>query len=111
MPALGAIERGDPARRLDAVDLRHPHVHQHDVGAQPLGLGDALGAVARLADDLDAVARVSSAIRSPSRTSWKSSTSRTRTLMPRSPSRARAAAARRPRSRPPAAAPCRTSPP
>ena len=38
---------------LDPVELGHPHVHQHDVGAQPLGLGDAGRAVGRLADDLE----------------------------------------------------------
>ena len=46
------VERDDPPRRLDPVHVGHPHVHQHDVGAQALGLGDGGDAVARLADDL-----------------------------------------------------------
>ena len=37
----------------DAVDARHLHVHEHDVGAQLAGQLDGLGAVPGLADDLD----------------------------------------------------------
>ena len=44
---------GDLARRLDAVEARHADVHEHDVRAERVGLGDGLVAVARLADDLD----------------------------------------------------------
>ena len=44
---------GDPAGRLEAVHHRHPDVHQHHVGVLAGGEGDGLGAVARLADDLD----------------------------------------------------------
>src|SRR5581483_6159273 len=43
----------DPSRRLEAVEVRHPDVHQHDVGAQRPDLVDRLTAVRRLADDLD----------------------------------------------------------
>ena len=38
---------------LDAVDARHLHVHEDDVGAQLAGQLDGLGAVPGLADDLD----------------------------------------------------------
>ena len=43
------------AQRLDAVHAGHLDVHQDDVGPQFLGAGDSLGAVGRLADDLDVV--------------------------------------------------------
>ena len=36
-------------------NLRHPHVHQHDVGVQRDGLFHGLRAVRRLADDGDSV--------------------------------------------------------
>ena len=39
--------------RLDAVHDRHPDVHEHHVGLCALGEGDRLGAVRRLADDID----------------------------------------------------------
>ena len=39
--------------RLDAVHLRHPQVHDHDVGAAALGERDRRLAVGRLADDAD----------------------------------------------------------
>ena len=45
----------DRARRLDAVDPRHAHVHQHDVGRELLGLRDRLFAVLGFGDHLDAV--------------------------------------------------------
>ena len=55
----GASSRaGEQPGRLDAVEPRHPHVHQHDVGAgggQPL---HGLAAVARLAHDLEVVLAV-----------------------------------------------------
>ena len=41
----------DQARRLHAIHLRHPHVHQHDVRSQPRGGGDRLATVAGLAED------------------------------------------------------------
>ena len=44
---------GEAAGRLDPVELRHPHVHQDDVGQQPQRLVDAGAAVVGLADDLD----------------------------------------------------------
>ena len=40
------------ARGLDAVQLRHGHVHHHDVGLQLLGQFDGFAAVARFAHDL-----------------------------------------------------------
>jgi hypothetical protein len=43
----------DAARGLDAVDARHADVHEHDVGQCLPRARDRLGAVARLADDLD----------------------------------------------------------
>ena len=43
------------ARRLDPVELRHAHVHQHDMGAQAERLGDCLLSVCGLADDLHAL--------------------------------------------------------
>ena len=57
----------DLLRRLDAVHLRHPQVHDHDVGPAALGQRDGRLAVAGLAHDAD-VRRASSARRRPSRT-------------------------------------------
>ena len=46
--------RGDPRRRLDAVDARHPDVHQHDVRAQGRRpTATPLVTVAGLAEHLD----------------------------------------------------------
>ena len=45
--------RDDLLGRLDAVHLRHAEVHDHDVGAAPLGERDRGLAVGRLADDAD----------------------------------------------------------
>ena len=42
----------DPSRRLDAVELRHLHVHDREVGLEPKRERDRLLAVARLADDV-----------------------------------------------------------
>ena len=46
---------GDPARRRDAVDAGHREVHEHDVGPQADRRLDALLAVRRARDDLDAL--------------------------------------------------------
>ena len=43
----------DVARRLDAVELGHADVHQHDGRVEARGLLDRLDAVARLGDDVD----------------------------------------------------------
>ncbi len=48
----------DGPRRLDPVEHRHAHVHQHHVGPVELDEADGVGAVGRLADDLDAVLRL-----------------------------------------------------
>ena len=45
---------GRPAR-LDAAALRHPDVHEHDVGQRLAGHGHRLGPVARLPDQIDVV--------------------------------------------------------
>jgi len=37
----------------DAVDGRHPHVHEHHIGGERADQPGHLGPVARLADDLD----------------------------------------------------------
>jgi hypothetical protein len=37
---------GDPSGGLQAVHVRHAHVHQHDLGQEPAGELDRLGAVA-----------------------------------------------------------------
>ena len=49
--ALGGRE--NPLGRLDAVHHRHPDVHQDDVGCSRAASSTALGAVARLADELE----------------------------------------------------------
>ena len=50
------VARGDDAAgRLDAVELGHADVHQHDVGLQPARHVDRLHAVDGLADHLDVV--------------------------------------------------------
>ena len=51
-PRLGDA-REDLLGRLDAVHLRHPQVHDHDVGPAPLGERDRRLAVRGLADDAD----------------------------------------------------------
>ncbi len=45
------------ARRLDAVQVRHPHIHEHDVGLQLASEPDRVGAVDGLPDDVDARVR------------------------------------------------------
>jgi uncharacterized membrane protein len=50
--------RGDPAGRLDAVEHRHPDVHQQHVWCLPLGQVHGLLAVGGLAHHLDVVLRV-----------------------------------------------------
>jgi hypothetical protein len=46
--------RGDHlARGLDAVELGHADVHEHDVGLEPARGVDRLAAVGRLADDVE----------------------------------------------------------
>ena len=45
----------DPARRLDAVELGHADVHEHDVGLEVVGHRHRLGAVGGLADDVEVV--------------------------------------------------------
>src|SRR4051812_14222231 len=50
--ACAAVREQAP-RRLDAVELGHAHVHQHDVRLEPPRLGDRLDAVGRLADNVD----------------------------------------------------------
>ena len=47
-----------PRQRRDAVEPRHREVEQHDVGREPLRLGDRGLAVGRLPDDLDVVLQV-----------------------------------------------------
>ena len=47
------IDRRDPSRRGDAVDARHPDVHQDHVGAERFDEGDGLRSVTGLGDDLD----------------------------------------------------------
>ena len=54
---LGRAVGEEPARRLDAVELRHAHVHQHDVRREPLPFGDRLEPVRGFADDLDVLLR------------------------------------------------------
>ena len=44
---------GDPSCRLDPVEVRHPDVHEDDVGAQCLGGVDRGEAVGGFADDLE----------------------------------------------------------
>ena len=51
----GVIGGEDPPRRLEAVELGHADVHQHDRGPEASGLVDRLESVARLGDDLDVV--------------------------------------------------------
>jgi hypothetical protein len=47
-----AFERvGDLARRQDAVDSRHAHIHEHHVGSKGRGKRDSFGAVGGPADD------------------------------------------------------------
>ena len=47
-----AFERvGDLARRQDAVDARHAHIHEHDVGPKGRGKRDSFGAVRSPAND------------------------------------------------------------
>ena len=56
---LGRVRpRADPGRRGDAVHARHPDVHQHDVGRVGVERRRHLVAVARLADDPQAVRAV-----------------------------------------------------
>jgi hypothetical protein len=45
----------DPPGRLDAIHLRHPDVHEYDVGASGVGLLDRVESVAGFADHLDVV--------------------------------------------------------
>jgi hypothetical protein len=45
---------GRPAR-LDAAALRHPDVHEHDIGQRFAGHGHRLGPVARLSDHVNVV--------------------------------------------------------
>jgi hypothetical protein len=45
----------EPPGRLDAVDARHPDVHQDDVGAKRETPVHRLGAVGRLPDDSERV--------------------------------------------------------
>ena len=67
----------DPARRLDAVDARHVHVHQHHVGLRDRDRRDDLVAARRLADNLDVVRRSPAAPCSPARNAaWSSATAR-----------------------------------
>ena len=56
---------------------RHPHVHQHDVGRARRGQRDGLGAVRRLADDLDVGLGVEQRPEAARTSAW-SSASRTR---------------------------------
>ena len=51
-------DRGQPRRRVQAVELRHHDVHEDHVGAVRLAEVQRLAAVARLGDDLDAVERL-----------------------------------------------------
>ena len=53
-PARGPLGQEDLPGRLDAVHLRHPDVHQHDVGGELVDQPDRLDAVAGRADDLHA---------------------------------------------------------
>ena len=53
--ALVSFERHDLARGLDAVHLRHLHVHEHHVRVQPSRELERLGAVAGLAHHFDVV--------------------------------------------------------
>jgi len=47
-----AFERvGDLARRQDAVDARHGHIHEHDVGPKGRGKRDGFGPVGSPADN------------------------------------------------------------
>jgi hypothetical protein len=49
----GGVAPGEqPARRLDAVQSRHPHVHQHDVRPAQAREFDRLGAVRGLGHDV-----------------------------------------------------------
>jgi hypothetical protein len=50
-----AVGGHDPPGGLDAVDARHPDVHQDHVGVQFPGQPDRLGPVAGLAHDVDVV--------------------------------------------------------
>ena len=55
MTPSSACVLGDLSRRGEPVDVGHADVHQHDVGPLAAGELDRLGAVGRLADDLDVV--------------------------------------------------------
>ena len=50
--ARGAGPGGDPAGGLDAVEIRHADVHQHDLRTQPPRRLDHFFAVTRLSDHL-----------------------------------------------------------
>ena len=56
-PDLGMLAR-DRLGGGDAVDVRHPHVHDHDVGPMPRGSGGGLPAVRRLRDHLEVAVRL-----------------------------------------------------
>jgi hypothetical protein len=43
----------DPARRFEAIHLRHVHVHDHDVRFEPFGLYRGLEAISSRAHDLN----------------------------------------------------------
>ena len=43
----------DPGRRLEAAQVRHDHVHEDDIGSEPVCLGDRALAVLGFAHDLD----------------------------------------------------------
>ncbi len=46
------VRFGQPPRGLDAVELRHGHVHHHHVGLQALGEFDGVPAIGGFSDDL-----------------------------------------------------------
>jgi hypothetical protein len=50
---LVVTQRHHPAGGLDAVEIRHPHVHQDDVRPKGARQLDGFGAVAGLSDDLE----------------------------------------------------------
>ena len=72
----------DLLHRVDAGEVGHRQVHQHDVGFERLGLIARGHPAARLAGDLDVADRAASAEVSALRNAGWSSTTSTRTCMP-----------------------------
>jgi hypothetical protein len=52
-PAVREVLK-DPPGGLQAIDVRHPDIHEHHVGPEPARFGQGLGSVGGLADHGDA---------------------------------------------------------